>query len=210
MKSESTARETSEEIISLDTSQPIWERFFTVAPLVVIGTREADGRFDLAPKHMVTPLSWENYFGFVCTPSHGTYQNIVRDRVFTVSYPRVDQVVLASLSASPRCEDNTKPSLDALPTLAAKVVDGVLLKDATLFFECELHSITDGFGINSLIAGKIVAAHATADCLRAMDTDDADVVSRSPLLAYVSPGRFAEISESRAFPFPAGFRREPE
>lgn len=27
-----------------------------------------------------------------------------------------------------------------------------------------------------------------------------------PLLAYLSPGRFAEISESRAFPFPAGFR----
>ena len=40
-------------IISLNTDKSIWDHFYTVAPLVVIGTKEGDG-FDLAPKHMAT------------------------------------------------------------------------------------------------------------------------------------------------------------
>ena len=63
-------------LTSLDLSSPIWDGFFTVAPLVVIGTREPDGSDDLAPKHMVTALGWDNIFGFVCTESHGTYRGV--------------------------------------------------------------------------------------------------------------------------------------
>jgi flavin reductase (DIM6/NTAB) family NADH-FMN oxidoreductase RutF len=197
-------------LVTLNPNQGIWERFFMVAPLVVVGTKELDGQYDFAPKHMVTPLSWENHFGFVCTPSHGTYQNIKRTRQFTVSFPRATQIVLTSLSAAPRCDANTKPSMAALPTIAARLVDGVFLRDASLYFECELHSITDGFGINSLIAGRIVAAYAAPETLRSNDLDDQDVIKRSPLLAYLAPGRFAEIRESSSFPFPEGFTREPE
>ena len=210
MDRSSTTGKQPSDLITLDTDHPIWDRFFMVAPLVVIGTKEPDGQFDLAPKHMVAPLSWENYFGFVCTPSHGTYQNLKREEVFTVSFPLASQVVLTSLSAAPRCDAATKPSLAALPTIKAHEVDGVFLKDASLFFECRLHSIVDGFGINSLIAGRIVAAHATPEALRGDDIDDQDVVRQSPLLAYLSPGRFAEIRDSSSFPFPAGFKREPE
>ena len=68
--------------IDLDVDQPVWERFFWVAPLVLIGTMEANGGHDLAPKHMAFPMGWENYYGFVCTPSHATYSNIERERVF--------------------------------------------------------------------------------------------------------------------------------
>ncbi|MGQ9871755.1 flavin reductase [Leptodesmis sp.] len=96
-----------------------------MAPLVVIGTREPDGGYDLAPKHMAMPIGWENYFGFVCTPRHHTYQNVLREQAFTVSFPRPEQVVLASLSAAPRCEEDAKPALAALPILPASVVDGV-------------------------------------------------------------------------------------
>ena len=86
-------------LVELDVSHPGWERFFWVAPLVLVGTREADGSHDLAPKHMAMPVGWENYFGFVCTPRHHTYLNIRRSGVFTISYPRPDQLVLASLPA---------------------------------------------------------------------------------------------------------------
>ena len=96
----------SAKLVSLDIEQPIWNRFFTVAPLIVVGTREATGEFDMAPKHMATPLSWENYFGFICTPSHGTYQNVKREQAFTVSFPNPEQVVQISLAASPRCDDD--------------------------------------------------------------------------------------------------------
>jgi hypothetical protein len=68
------------QVVSLDVTAPIWERCFTVAPLVLVGTREKDGSYDLAPKHMATPMGWQNYFGFVCTPRHRTYHNVRRER----------------------------------------------------------------------------------------------------------------------------------
>lgn len=200
-------RSMCDDLVHLDLSQPIWNNFFLVAPLVVIGTREPEGGYDLAPKHMAMPMGWENYFGFVCTPSHHTYQNVCRERVFTVSFPHPEQVVLASLSAAPRCEGDAKPSLTVLPTLPASVVDGVFLQHAYLYLECELDRIVDGFGVNSLIIGKIVAAHVEAQAQRLSDEEDQDVLMQSPLLAYLSPGRYTTITQSAAFPFHAGFKR---
>ena len=199
-----------DDLISLDVSFPVWDRFFTVAPLVVIGTSERDGSYDMAPKHMVTPLGWENYFGFVCTPEHATYQNIQRDEVFTVSFPSADSVVLASLAASPRCGDDSKPALAALPSFPARTIDGRFLTQSSLFFECELDRIVDDFGSNSLIAGRIVSASIRPEAKRANDVDDQDVVAASPLLVYVSPGRYAVLDQSQAFPFPAGYQRSKD
>jgi flavin reductase (DIM6/NTAB) family NADH-FMN oxidoreductase RutF len=195
------------DLVALETDHPIWDRFFTVAPLVVVGSREPSGEFDLAPKHMATPLSWENYFGFVCTPSHGTYQNIKREQAFTVSFPNPDNVLLTSLAAAPRCDDKSKPSLQALPTIPATEIDGVFLKDSYLFLECKLDQIVDGFGINSLIAGKVIAARVVETALRMNDKDDQDVLEQSPLMAYLPPGRYAAIDHSFSFPFPKGFNR---
>ena len=38
----------SHAFVDLDLTAPIWDRFFTVTPLVVIGTRDEDGRYDFA------------------------------------------------------------------------------------------------------------------------------------------------------------------
>jgi flavin reductase (DIM6/NTAB) family NADH-FMN oxidoreductase RutF len=197
----------SERLVSLDLTQPLWDRFFCVAPLVIVGTREEDGSYDLAPKHLAMPLGWENYFGFVCTPRHRTYQNSRREGTFTVSFPRPEQVVLASLSAAPHCGEHSKPSLAALPTFPASVIDGVLLEHAYLFLECELERIIDGFGENSLIIGKIVAAQVQESALRVSERDDQDILMESPLLVYLPPGRYATVSQSFSFPFHAGFKR---
>jgi flavin reductase (DIM6/NTAB) family NADH-FMN oxidoreductase RutF len=193
--------------VSLPTDQAIWDRFFSVAPLVVIGSKQPDGTFDLAPKHMATPFGWQNYYGFVCTPRHATYQNIQRERQFTVSFPRPTQVVTSSLAASPRCEDASKPLLALLATHPATTVDGVFVQDCALVLECTLHSITDGFGANSLIVGQIVAAAVDEEYLRVSERDEGEQVFASPLLAYVSPGRYAEIRQTAQFPFPKGFAR---
>lgn len=198
---------TSGKLIDLDITQPIWERFFFVAPLVIIGTRELQGTYDLAPKHMAMPFGWQNYFGFICTPRHHTYQNISREEAFTVSVPSPNQIVLTSLSAAPRCENDTKPSLAALPIISAKMIHGVFLQDSYLCLECVLDRIVDGFGDNSLIVGKIVAAHVQEQALRFSDQDDQDVLSHNPLLAYLYPGRYATIDRSFSFPFHSGFKR---
>ena len=187
-------------LVELDVSQPIWDRFFWVAPLVLVGTREADGGHDLAPKHMAMPMGWENYFGFVCTPRHHTYSNIKRDGVFTVSYPRPDQLVLTSLAASPRCGDDDKPALSVLPVFPAEKVDGVLVEGGYMFLECELDRIVDGFGVNSLIVGRVVAARVAEDAERVDEIEDQALVHESPLLAYLHPGRFARSDRACLFP----------
>jgi len=193
-------KDEAERVISLPVDRPIWSRFFTVAPLVIVGTVEGDGH-DLAAKHMAMPLGWDNFFCFVCSPEHATQGNAERAGAFTVSFPTPDGIVAASLSASPRADDNTKPGLAGIRTFPARSVEGVLVEDANLWLECELERIVDGFGRNTLIVGRIVAAAAARDALRAADDDDADLIFEQPLLAYLSPGRFARVSESYSFPF---------
>jgi flavin reductase (DIM6/NTAB) family NADH-FMN oxidoreductase RutF len=175
--------------------------------MVLIGTTEPDGQIDLAPKHMVTPMSWENYFGFVCTPRHGTYKNIERTGVFTVTYPRPSQILYTSLAASPRCAEDSKPVLGAFETIPATRVDGVFVADGYVFFECELFKIVDGFGVNSLITGKITAAHVHKDALRASERDDQEMIRHAPMFAYLHPWRFATVSDTNAFPLPEGMQR---
>ncbi|MEM8559691.1 MAG: flavin reductase [Bacteroidota bacterium] len=195
--------------VSLDVTEPIWNRFFTVAPLVLIGTREGE-RYDFAPKHMAGPLGWGNYFGFVCTPRHATYHNAKHYGAFTVSFPRPSQVLHASLGAAERCDRaGSKPSLDVLRTTPAEVIDGYFLEDAYLMLECELDRVVDGFGANSLVAGRVVAAHIAEAAMRGHlqsghPVDDWTLLRRSPLLAYLSPGRYAEIEGSQAFPLAGG------
>jgi flavin reductase (DIM6/NTAB) family NADH-FMN oxidoreductase RutF len=196
-----------DKLVAIETDRPIWDRVFGVFPLVIVGSKEEDGRYNLAPKHLAMPMSWENHFGFVCSPRHTTYHNIGRHGFFTVSYPRPSEVLMASLAAAPRCEDRSKPSLLVLPTFPASRVDGVLVKGCYLFLECQLRQTIDGFGTNSLIVGDVVGAAASEDALRDAEQDDSDLIYRHPLLAYLSPGRLAEIRQSTAFPFPEGFSR---
>jgi flavin reductase (DIM6/NTAB) family NADH-FMN oxidoreductase RutF len=195
----------SNKLVPLPLDRPIWDRVFSVAPLVIVGSKEANGELDLAPKHMAMPLGLGNYFCFVCTPQHNTYHNIRREEVFTVSYPRVGEVVFSSLAAAPRAEDQSKPSLLALPTLPASQIDGVLVEGCYLFLECVLHRMVDDFDGFSLIVGKIVAAAAHDDALRRREIDESDQIFQFPLLAYLHPGRIAEIRQSTAFPLPEGF-----
>jgi flavin reductase (DIM6/NTAB) family NADH-FMN oxidoreductase RutF len=193
--------------VELDVRSPLWERVYLVAPLVLVGTREPDGSFDLAPKHMALPLGWQNWFGFVCTPRHATWANALRERAFTVSWPRPAQLVQASLAASPRCEDGSKPATAALPLRPAQHVAGVLVEGASLALECELDRVVEGFGENGLVVGRVVAAWADPAALRDADREPEAVLAASPVLAYLHPGRFAEIGAAWSFPFPQDMRR---
>ncbi|UCC24698.1 MAG: flavin reductase [Gemmatimonadales bacterium] len=193
-------------LVSLELTSPIWERFYMASPLVIVGTLEEDGAPDLAPKHMVTPLGWDNYVGFVCSPSHATYLNAVRNGEFTLSFPRPGGVISASMAAAPRCGEDHKPSLDLLETFQATQVRGPLVADCYLHLECTLHGTWDVFGLNSLVAGSVVAAHVSEDGVRRPDRDDGEVVAEEPLLVYLPPGRYARVSDTQAFPFHRGMK----
>lgn len=193
--------------IDVEGGAAIWERFFTVSPLVIVGSRADDGTYNFAPKNMAGPLGWDNYFAFVCTPRHTTYRNIVATEEFTVSFPRPSQIVLTSLAASPRTADDAKPAIEKLPSFPAHKVDGRCLEDSYVSLECKLDRVAGPFGVNELIVGRIVAAHADPASLRASDLDDGDLLYRAPPLAYLAPGRYALLNRSSEFPFPAGYSR---
>jgi flavin reductase (DIM6/NTAB) family NADH-FMN oxidoreductase RutF len=203
-----TTSSTPDTLITLDADRPIWERVFTVAPLIVVGTR-GDDEYNLAPKHMAMPLSWKQHYGFVCAPHHKTYQNIEATGGFTVSYPRPEQVTAASLTAAPRHDGPgvEKPIVETLPTFQATQIDALFLEDAYLCLECELDRMVDDLDDNSLILGRIVAAHVHEDALRVSEGDDQALLHDAPLLVYLHPGRYATVQNTNAFPFPAGFSR---
>ncbi len=192
-------------VVGLDPGS-VWTRVLAVSPLVLVGSKEPDGRYDLAPKHMAMPLGWRDRYCFACTPRHGTYRNVERERAFTVSFPHRFQVVQAGLAATSREADGLKPSLRALPTFPAEKVDGVLVHGCYLFLECELERLVP-FDDEALVVGRIVAAAARPDALLDPDRDDEEILRRLAPIAYLSAGRFAAISEARSFPFPAEFSR---
>ena len=193
-------------IVALPTDAPVWGRVFTVAPLVLVGTLDPSGAPDLAPKHMAMPLGWSNYFAFVCSPRHGTYANAVARGAFTSAIPRPTR---SSRRASrPRVASRTTRSRRwPRSTRSPRTSSTACWSPAARFWlECELDRTLDGFGENSLVIGRVVAAAAHEQALREADRDDGDVIHELPLLAFLSPGRFARIDASNAFPFPADFR----
>lgn len=195
------------DLVTLQPEQPFFETLYTVSPLVIIGTREADGSANLAPKHMAIPLGWSDHFGFICTATHSTYQNIERDGVFTVSYPRPENVLDASLAAAPRDDEGAKPALEGIETVDADTIDAPAVADAYGVLECKLDRIVEGFGRASLIAGEAVAKHVHADAYRSTDTEPETLLEEAPALAYLYPDRFTSVRQTQAFPFPEGFER---
>jgi hypothetical protein len=55
--------------------------------------------------------------------------------------------------------------------------------------------------------GRVVAAWADPAALRDVDREPEEVLRAAPILAYVHPGRFAEIATAWSFPFPQDMRR---
>lgn len=195
------------DLVTLQPDQSFFRTLYTASPLVLIGTREADGSEDLAPKHMAFPLGWSEYFGFVCTPEHSTYQNIERSGVFTVSYPRPEDILDATLAAAPRDREGDKPSIEGIETVDGDTVDAPADAGAYGVLECELDRIVDGFGRAGLVAGKIVEKHVHTDAYRSSDIEPEALLDQAPILAHLYPDRFAEVNSSQAFPFPEGFER---
>lgn len=195
------------DLVELELDDALWDHVFQVAPLVMVGTREPDGGFDFAPKHRVVQLT-PSHFGFVCRHSHATLRNALREHAFTVSWPTPHHIVMTSAAATPRCEDGEKRAMQALHTVPAKQVDGVLLEGCPLHVECRLERVIDDLGTDCLVIGKIVAAWAQRDALRNPEVTDRELVHEHPLLAYMHPSQFATVDKSFAYPFSKGFTRE--
>ena len=196
------------DFISLNVKESIWEHFYTVAPLVVIGSKEEQG-FDLAPKHMATPLGFSDFFGFVCTPRNNTYHNIKKHLRFSVSFVKPDQILLSSLAAMPRCavKDFPQEITNQIPTITLNNEASIFVKDSYVMLDCSLHKIIDGFDDYSLITGKIEQAMVHKNYKIVSDEGHQKQIYDHPLLAYIAQGRFASIKETLSYPYPKDFQR---
>lgn len=192
---------------TLDLNRTIWDQLYTAYGLILIGSKEENGSFNFAPKHMFSPAGWDNYFAFMGTPRKATFRNVEREKVFTVSYPRPSQLLITSLAASPREDDNSKLVLDALPTVEAVAIEGRMLADAYIHLECKLDQIVGQFGEWKMLVGKIVRASVSEEAHRHADVDDAERIFHAPIMSYVHPHRFAELKTTQHFPFPVDFKR---
>lgn len=199
----------SSNMIKISVEEEMWNRIYTVHSLVIIGSKEPDGSFNMAPKHMAMPMGFSNYFGFIGTPRKSTYRNVKREKVFTVSYPRPDQVVISSLSASRREKDDSKPILKKIPMSDAHEIEGKFLENSYFNLECRLSEFLGKFGEWELVIGEVVAAYVNEEAIRKdhKNFDGSQLVYDSPLLAYLHPDRFSKIKKSNAFPFPEDFKR---
>lgn len=183
--------------LSLDLEHPVWDRFFSVAPLVVIGSRDDRGHDEFYATHRAGPPGSDNRFCFFVPSDCSTARNVVRRRVFTASFLRPDQVVLASLTAAGSADH---PLTGEIATLPARHVDAPMVHGAYVLLECRVERVIDGFGASSLVDGSIVAAHLDREARRHSEADDYDLLRRRPVLAFVSPGRIATIGHSDALP----------
>ena len=83
----------------------------------------------------------------------------------------------------------------------------MLVEGCYLYLECRLERTLDELDGNSLLIGRVVAAHVHGDALRDEDREDNELIHDHPLFAYLYPARFAVIDRSQGFPLPAGFKR---
>ena len=44
----------ADKLIPLATDRPVWDRFFGVYPLVIVGSKEEDGQYNFAPNPLAT------------------------------------------------------------------------------------------------------------------------------------------------------------
>ena len=188
----------------LDAGVRLFDAVFTVAALVLVGTTDADGTPNLAPKHMAMPIGWSDRYCFACTPRHGTHVNAERSGAFTVSYPTPDQAVLVGQAAAERSPDGARRELAALETIPASEVDGVLVGGAHAALECRLERIVDGMDDASLLIGRIVAAYAARGAARKRSRRRGRRPRASPARLR-HPGRLSRIDRTTAFPYPARF-----
>jgi flavin reductase (DIM6/NTAB) family NADH-FMN oxidoreductase RutF len=132
--------------------------------VVLVCTRSAAGRYDLAPIAWACPLDYEptSRVLFVCDPAHATHENLLARREFALALPSFAQRDLVKAAGSSSGRDGDKYADLGIERFAASRVDAMIPEGVAGWLECRLLR-TAAEGSVSLVMGEVLAAKAVPE-----------------------------------------------
>jgi len=183
------------------------DQYFTIKPIILVTTLRRSGLPNVAPKTQCMSVGRrEEYFAFVCTPKHHTYQNAKADKEFVVNYPGPN--LIEKISATSQIAENIdEVALAGLTSIPSLVVKPPRIKECMVHLECKVMDIKD-LGDGSIILGKVVARSSNPEISfkRVMAEESLNLLSKHPLLAYVYPDHYTRIDTAEKFIFPKNYK----
>jgi flavin reductase (DIM6/NTAB) family NADH-FMN oxidoreductase RutF len=181
--------------------------YFTIKPIILVTTLGRGGFPNVAPKTQCMSIGKrEEYFAFVCTPEHHTYQNVKANREFVVNYPGPELIEKVS-AASQFAENIDEVALSGLTSIPSLVVKPPRIKECRVHLECKLVDVED-LDDGSMVLGKVVSRSGNREISfkKGRAQEDIKLLSTHPLLAYVYPNHYARIITAEKFIFPKNYK----
>ena len=181
--------------------------YFTIKPIILVTTLGGNGLPNVAPKTQCTSVGRrEEFFAFVCTPKHHTYQNVKANKEFVVNYPSPE--LIEKVSASSQFAENVdEVALSGLTSISSLVVKPPRIKECMAHLECKVVEVKDIDDV-SIILGRVVARSADREKSFKKGTAEEGIklLSKHPLLAYVYPDHYTRINTAEKFIFPKNYK----
>lgn len=184
-----------------------YAQYLNLQPLILVTTLGHSGLPNVAPKTQSMHVGRHGeYFAFVCTPLHHTYQNAKAYGEFVVNYPSPELIDKVS-ATSEFAENEDEVKLAGLTSVPSLVVKPPRIKECVLHLECRLVEVKD-MDVASIIMGKIVSRSANREMFfkQGKAREIMKLLSKHPLLAYIHPGFYATIGIAKKFPFPKNYK----
>ena len=129
--------------------------------LILVCSKAAGGRYDLAPLAWSCPLDFEpsSRLLFVCDPGHATYENVAASGAFAVALPSPAQLDLVMKTGSVSGKTVDKFQEFKIEADRARKVDVLVPRGVGAWLECRLlRTVTEGSV--ALVFGEVLHAEA--------------------------------------------------
>ena len=145
---------------------PLSEAYELLNPggLILVCTRSADGRYDLAPVAWNCPLDYEpaSEVLFVCEPGRRTCEDLADSGEFAIALPTSAQRSLIEKTGSSSGRDLDKYAAYGIAAFAAQKVDARIPEGVAGWLECRLLRVIVE-GSSAVVMGEVLRAAAALD-----------------------------------------------
>lgn len=139
-------------------------RLLNAGGLILVCTRGADGRYDLAPVAWNCPLDLEpaSRLLFVCDTGHRIFADLSESGEFAIALPTPGQKDLVLKTGSVSGSDRDKYAEFGIAAFPATCVEALIPEKVAGWLECRLLRIVIE-GTSAVVMGEVLAARAVPD-----------------------------------------------